>query len=247
MLAEQRARAIVQQLSQHQTVSVTDLCQMTGASEATIRRDLNALARQGRLVKVHGGATSLEEEEFLAREPDLATKQRYAREKERIARHAAALVGDDDVVFLDTGTTMLHMAEHLKGSSALFVTSSIDLAARLTEHSLHVYVLGGALKVGTVDIVGAEALDALRRYNFTKVFLGTSGISVSQGFTTPDPEAAALKFLAASRAQTVYMLADSSKFGRVTAATILPLEAAQIITDRLPDRKYLDCTDVITV
>ena len=65
--------------------------------------------------------------------------------------------------------------------------------------------------------------------------------------STPDPEAAALKSLAAARAQSVYMLADSSKFGRVTAATILPLEAAQIITDKLPDRKYLDSTDIIAV
>ena len=78
MLAEQRARAILQQLAQHQTVTVTELCQTTGASEATIRRDLNALADQGRLVKIHGGATTLEEEEFRAWEPDLATKLRYA-------------------------------------------------------------------------------------------------------------------------------------------------------------------------
>ena len=247
MLAEQRARAILQQVTQRQTVSVMDLCQITGASEATIRRDLNTLARQGRLVKIHGGATSLEEEEFLAREPDLATKQRYTREKERIARYAAGLVGDDDVVFLDTGTTALHMAEYLKDSKALFVTSSIDFAGRLSAHERHVYVLGGTLKPGTVDIVGAEALDALRRYNFTKVFLGVSGISISQGFTTPDPEAAALKLIAASRAQSVYVLADSSKFGRVTAATILPLERARIITDRMPDRKYLDSTSVIAV
>ena len=77
--------------------------------------------------------------------------------------------------------------------------------------------------------------------------LGTSGISVSQGFTTPDPEAAALKALAASKGQAVYMLADASKFGRVTAATILPLEAARIVTDQLPDRKYLDCTEIIEV
>ena len=247
MLAEQRARIILEQLSQHQTVSVTDLCQTTGASEATIRRDLNALARQGRLVKIHGGATSLEEEEFLAREPDLATKQRYAREKECIARYAASLVGDDDVVYLDTGTTSLHMANHLKDSKALFVTSSIDFAGMLSAHERRVYILGGALKPGTVDIVGAEALAAIRHYNFTKVFLGTSGVSLSQGFTTPDPEAAALKALAASRSHSVYMLADSSKFGRVTAATSLPLNEAQIITDRLPDRKYLDSTDIIAV
>ena len=247
MLAEQRARAILEQIAQHQTVSVTDLCQATGASEATIRRDLNALARQGRLVKIHGGATSLEEEEFLAREPDLATKQRYAREKERIARYAAGLVSDDDVVFLDTGTTVLHMADHLKDSKALFITSSIDLAGMLSAHERRVYILGGALKPGTVDIVGAEALETLRRYNFTKVFLGASGVSVSQGFTTPDPEAAALKSLAASRAQTAYMLVDSSKFGRVTAASILPLGRAGIITDRVPDEKYLDCTEIVEV
>lgn len=247
MLAEQRARAILQQVSQCRTVRVTELCQVTGASEATIRRDLNSLARQGRLVKIHGGATSLEEEEFLAREPDLATKQRYTREKERIARYAASLVGDDDVVFLDTGTTVLHMANHLKDSKALFITSSIDFAGMLSAYERNVHVLGGILKPGTVDVVGSEALNALRQYNFTKAFLGTCGVSTNQGFTTPDSETAALKVLAASRAQSVYILADSSKFGRVAAATILPLDRARIITDQMPDRKYLDSTDVIAV
>lgn len=247
MLAEQRARTILQQVSQHQTVSVADLCALTGASEATIRRDLNALARIGKLNKVHGGATSLEAEEFLAQEPDADTKRLYAREKEKIARYAAGLVGEDDVVYLDTGTTTLHMAEHLKGSKALFVTSSVEFACRLTGHSLKVYVLGGMLKPGTVDIVGAEALAELGRFNFSKVFLGTSGVSVSQGFTTPDPEAAALKRIAASRAQSVYMLADSTKFGRVTAATIFPLEEAVIITERLTDPRYREVTEVRVV
>lgn len=247
MLANQRARVILQQLSQHRTVSVPDLCQITGASQATIRRDLIALAQQGQLIKVHGGATTLEEEEFLAQEPDLATKQRYTREKRRIARYAASLVGEDDVVYLDTGSTMLHLANCLKDSKAMFVTSNIELAKRLSAYGHHVYVLGGVLKPGTVDIVGADAQEALRRYNFTKAFLGTSGVSISQSFTTPDPEAAALKNLAASRTHTVYMLADSSKFGRVCATTILPLGEAQIITDFLLDRRYLDCTEVIVV
>lgn len=244
MLAEQRARTILQLVSQRQTVSVADLCELTGASEATIRRDLNALDRLGKLNKIHGGATSLEAEEFLAREPDADTKRRYAREKARIARYAAGLVGTDDVVYLDTGTTVVLMAEHLKGSKALFVTSSVEFACRLTEHSLNVYVLGGMLKPGTVDVVGAEALSALRQFNFTKAFLGSSGVSISQGFTTPDPEAAALKRIAAARAQSVYMLADSTKFGRVTAATIFPLEEAQIVTDHVPDVRYREHTEI---
>ena len=245
MLAEQRARTILQQLSQRQTISVTELCQVTGASEATIRRDLNALAGQGRLVKVHGGATTLEE--FMASESDLATKQRYAREKERIARYTAALVEDSDVVYLDSGTTVLHMANHLKDSNALFVTSSIDLAGMLSAHKRRVYVLGGVLKPGTMEITGTEAMHSLYRYNFTKAFLGAGGVSLSQGFTTPDPEAAALKTLAASRTKSVFFLTDSSKFGRVTASAILPLDAAQIITDKPPDSRYLDRTAVITV
>ena len=108
-------------------------------------------------------------------------------------------------------------------------------------------LLGGMLKPGTVDIVGAEALNTLRRYNFTKAFLGTGGISLNQGFTSPDPESADLKALAASRAQSVYMLADSSKFGKVTAATILPLEAAQIITDKVPAPQYMENADIIAI
>lgn len=247
MLAVQRATVILRQLSLHQTVRLTDLCQITGASEATIRRDLKALEQQRQLVRVHGGAASLDGEVYLEREPDLAAMLRYANEKKRIARYAASLVAENDVVYLDTGTTVLHLADYLKKSKALFVTGSIELAGKLSAYKCRVYVLGGLLTPGTTDVVGAEAQEILRRYNFTKAFLGASGINISQGFTTSDPEAAALKGLAASQAHTVYMLIDSSKFGLVTAATILPLEAAQIITDSLPDRKYLDYTEVIAV
>lgn len=247
MLAEQRIRAILQLLSQHQTVSVTALCQTTGASEATIRRDLNALANQGRLVKIHGGATTLEEEEFLVRETELAMKQRYAREKERIARYAATLVTDDDVVYLDSSTTVLHMANHLKDSDALFITSSIDCAGMLSAHKRRVYVLGGLLKPGTVEIVGGEALNILGGYHFTKTFLGVGGISLTQGLTAPDPASAVLKVRAAAQSQSVYILADSSKFGNVTTASVLPLKAAQIITDKMPDQAYLDNADITVI
>lgn len=247
MLAEQRVRAILQQLSQHQTVSVTELCQTTGASEATIRRDLNSLANQGRLVKIHGGATTLEEEEFLVRETELAMKQRYAREKERIARYAATLVTDDDVVYLDSSTTVLHMANHLKDSKALFITSSIDCAGMLSAHERRIYVLGGQLKPGTVEIVGAEALRGLDSYNFTKTFLGVGGISLTRGLTAPDPASAALKIAAASRSQSVYILADSSKFGCVSAAAVLPLRAAQVITDKMPPQEYLENAEITVI
>ena len=247
MLAEKRMEVILAELAAQRAVSVTHLCQVTGASEATIRRDLNTLARQRRLTKVHGGAVIIEEE-FRVAEPDMEIKRRlYTQEKERIARHAAALIDGDDVVFLDAGSTVLGMAEHLAGTQALFVTNNIECAFRLMERGLRTYVLGGPLKPGTMSVAGAETMESLRRYNFTKAFIGVTGITIAQGFTTPDPEAAAMKALAASRAQSVYVLADSSKFGKVTAALVFPLETACIITDSLPDQRYLDCTEVSVV
>lgn len=244
MLAEQRFEIILQELNEHRAAGVPRLCELTGASEATIRRDLNALARQGKLNKVHGGAVA-SGGEFLGEEPDVDTKERlHQPEKERIARYAAELITDDDVVYLDAGTTTVRMVEHLRQSKAIFVTNGVACALRLLELGLRGYVLGGTLKPGTGAVVGADALNALERYNFTKAFLGINGITVRQGFTTPDPEEAAVKRKAAQRAYLTYILADSSKFETVTAASVLPLEKASIITNRLPDRTYLEHTVV---
>ena len=89
MLAEQRAERILKELAQRRAVTVTDLCQVTGASEATIRRDLTALSRQGKLSKVHGGAV-LPGGEFHGEELDMETKRRlHTEEKDRAARYAA--------------------------------------------------------------------------------------------------------------------------------------------------------------
>ena len=242
MLAEQRFEVILAELSGSRAASVTRLCQLTGASEATIRRDLTVLSRQGRLNKVHGGAV-LAGGTFQGEEPDVTIKTLLRREeKDRIARYAAGLISNDDVVYLDAGTTTVRMVEHLKGSGATFVTNGIACAQRLMELGLRGYVLGGFLKPGTWAVVGTGALEELGGYNFTKAFLGINGITVRQGFTTPDPEEAAIKRRAAEQAYLTFVLADSSKFELVSAVTVLPLEKATIITERLPDPGYLEHT-----
>ena len=242
MLAEQRFEAILQELADNRAASVTRLCELTGASEATIRRDLTALARQGRLNKVHGGAV-LASGTFQGEEPDVSTKTLLHRdEKDRIAHYAAGLINDDDVVYLDAGTTTVRMVEYLKGSGATFITTGIACAQRLMELDLRGYVLGGFLKPGTWAVVGTGALEELGKYNFTKAFLGINGITVRQGFTTPDPEEAAIKAKAAEQSYLTFVVADSSKFELVSAVTVLPLEKATIITEHLPDPSYLEHT-----
>lgn len=244
MLAEQRMEAILAELDKEQAVSVAQLCQATGASGATIRRDLNELARRGKLNKVYGGAMSIREE-FRGEEPDMEVKRElHTQEKLRIARYAASLIQDGDVVFLDAGSTVMHMVDHIQAVRATFVTNSVECIQRLPLRGLRTYVLGGVLKPGTLAVIGGEAMEALRNYNFTKAFLGINGIALSQGFTTPDPEEAMVKGLAAARARETWVLADSSKFGTITAAAVLPLERARIITDRLDDHRYLEYTEI---
>ena len=242
MLAEQRFETILQELTNSRAASVTRLCELTGASEATIRRDLTILARQGRLNKVHGGAV-LTSSTFQGEEPDVTTKSLLRRdEKDLIAHYAAELINNDDVVYLDAGTTTVRMLEYLKGSRATFVTNGIACAQRLMELGLRGYVLGGYLKPGTWAVVGTGALEELGKYNFTKAFLGINGITIRQGFPPPDPEEAAIKTKAAEQSYLTFVLADSSKFELVSTVTVLPLEKATIITEHLPDPSYLEHT-----
>lgn len=244
LLAEQRMDRILEELKQKDAVSVSYLCQKTGASEATIRRDLTELAQRGKLTKVHGGAIPVRETFHGEEETMDVKRQLHTPEKRRIAQCAARMIQNEDVVYLDAGSTVMLMTEFLEGSGATFVTNSIECLARLSRLRLRTYALGGMLKPGTMAIIGAEALESLQKYNFTKAFLGTNGITLGQGFTTPDPEEAMVKARAAGHARETWVLADSSKFDIVTAAAVFPLERAGILTDRLPDPRYLDHTVV---
>lgn len=168
-----------------------------------------------------------------------AKEQLNLDQKDMIARYAAAQVQPDDVIFLDAGSTTLRMLEYLEPSDGLLiVTNGILHAQRLVNKGFKACILGGMLKTGTESIVGSGAVQALRHYNFTKAFIGINGITVSQGCTTPDVEEAELKATALRQAYIKYVLADSSKFGRVSAVTVAPIDQACIVTDRLPDKSY---------
>lgn len=223
MLAEERLRTILEILEVRKAVSVAQLMPADGSfRKPTIRRDLNELSRQGKINKVHGGAM-LPEGEFESQEQDVHTKEGIqVEQKERIARYAAKQVCDDDFVFIDAGTTTLKMVDFLNGSKATFVTTGIECARRLAEKGLRVYVPGGLLKPSTQALVGASALELMSRYNFTKAFVGTNGISVRQGFTTPDTEEASVKSLAIERSYQSFILADSASL-QSCCGDLLPL------------------------
>lgn len=235
MLTQERRKRILDLIAEQGSATVAQLSEIFDSSESTIRRDLVALSKLGRLNKVHGGATVLQQE-FLKNEDNIEVKSlKNVDEKNQIAQYAASQINDDDFVFIDAGSTTYLMAVCIENSKATFVTNGIAHARELARKGCRVFVIGGELKESTEAIIGLVAASNLQKYNFSKAFIGVNGISEKQGFTTPDTDEAMLKAVAIERSFVSYVIADSSKFGKVSAVTFAPLDAACIVCDKCPD------------
>lgn len=247
MLGADRKAVIVKIVNERQSVTIQELVEFLDTSASTIRRDLNELAAEGKLVKVFGGAHSLEEPAGLVVHDDYfahrLTQNRAAKQK--IGRVAANLVDDNDLVYIDAGTSTYLMIEYLYGSRATFVTNGIKQAQALAGAQLKTYLLGGHLKIDTEAIVGGEAIRSLDRYNFTKGFFGANGITVAGGLMTPESSEASVKEKALAQCAVAYVLCDKSKFNNKSMVTFAPIDAAIIITDQLPNRTISEKTEVI--
>ena len=246
MLTEKRYELILQLLEEKKSVTVPEIKEVLGVSESTIRRDLTALDRAGRLNKVFGGAVAADAA-FTASEPSVAQKMEVQQEeKRRIARYAAGLIENDDFVYLDAGTTTGCMIDYLSAHGAVFVTNAVSHAKRLAASGFRVIFIGGELKGTTEAVVGSQAILSIQSFHFTKGFFGTNGISKRYGFTTPDTNEALVKQTALRQSEKRYVLADSLKFGSVSSVTFADFESAKIITETNAPEGFSSCTNIVT-
>lgn len=218
--------------------------ELLGASESTIRRDLNTLDSRGEIIKVHGGAMAVSEE-YKMRDDDVADRRAAsAEEKRAIAKYAASLIKRDDFVYIDAGTTTECIIDFITEKNAIYVTNAAAHARGLARGGFEVYLTGGRLKSATEALVGAEAIGSIAKYNFTVGFFGTNGVHKKSGFTTPDREEAGIKQAAFSNCKKRFVLADSSKFGSVSPVQFAEFDRAVIITDKIPD-SYSECKNIV--
>lgn len=235
-------------VEEQKSISVQELMSSIDASESTIRRDIAALDKEGLLVKVHGGAVAKEYSGY--RMVDDAVEERAGRNREEkllIARYAASLIEDRDMIYIDAGTTTELMIDYIEARDVRFVTNAIGHARLLSKKGYKVYLLGGEFKAITEAIVGEEALFGLDKYNFTKGFFGTNGIDRSCGFTTPDVKEAALKKKAMQSTKENYILGDSTKFSKISAVTFAAFDKAVVITDSILDNNYKNAKNIVEV
>jgi DeoR/GlpR family transcriptional regulator of sugar metabolism len=222
MLTSERKRRILDLLRHDGRVVAKDLALELGLSEDTIRRDLREMAAEGLLARVHGGALPLAPDL-----PDFFTRRQVAlAEKEHLAIRAANLIGPNMLVFIDGGTTNEALVRHLPRNSGLTVaTHSPTIAAALEDRAdIEVWLIGGRLYRHSMVAVGSSTAMGIRRLRPDIAFLGVTAVHPSHGFTTGDPEEAAIKTLIAEQSRQVWILVTAAKLDAVSPCVILPLE-----------------------
>ncbi len=230
---ELRQQAIVERLTALQTVSVDDLCEAFGVSEATIHRDLSDLDAQRRLHRVFGGARTIDN--YVAEPPVLDRLDELRKEKTRIAQAAAELVVDGDVIFLSSGTTTLHMVPFLSSVSNLTViTNSLPVINRATalEPKVNLIAIGGVYRETEQSFLGKMAIRELHALRANKLFIGVRAIHPVHGLMNDNLNETEVDMEIIRMAESVIILADHTKFGLLAPVSLADFSQVEaVITD----------------
>lgn len=240
----ERQNQIQQILARNQRISVTEVCETFDVSEATARRDLESLAEQGKLQRVHGGAIALDESPPEA--PILQRQGEQTEEKRRIGQAAAALVQDGETVFLGSGSTVLETARTLRVRRGLTViTNSLPVVNALAGlENIQVICLGGMLRDSELSFIGHITEQALGEVRADKVIIGTRAISLEHGLTHEYLPETLTDRAILKAGQEIIVAADHTKLGRAAAVLLAPLEGIHaIVTDEQTPREFVEACE----
>ncbi|MFS1664277.1 DeoR/GlpR family DNA-binding transcription regulator [Streptococcus sp. zg-JUN1979] len=229
MLKSKRKQLIMASLERDDYVTLDFLTTQTETSESTIRRDLDELEAQGLLTRVHGGA---ERRHYLREELSNQQKSvKNAHDKALIAKRAAQLIEEHDVVFIDSGTTTEFLIDQIMPKDITVVTNSIHHAARLVDKGVKTIIIGGMVKIATDASIGQMAIEQISRLNLDKAFIGMNGVD-DAFLTTPDLDEAAIKRTIMANSQQTFILADASKLGQKAFIKVDTIDKASLITSK---------------
>ena len=232
MLALQRRRKIFDLLQEEGSARVSALSKMFKVSEPTVRQDLEKLEEEGHIIREHGGA-------FLKSVPQQVKSLSLQHlenmdKKVRIGRKAAEFISDDDSLILDSGSTITEIAKNLGSKKNLkVITNALNIALLLgTEMSCEIMVTGGEFKAPTLSLTGESAAKLFERIHVGKCFLAAGGISLDAGLTYPGFNDLYVKKAMIEAASEVYLVADSTKIGKASFASLGPIELVKyFVTD----------------
>ncbi len=241
MLPEQRRRKILELLQEEGSAKVAYLKELFSVTEPTIRQDLGKLEEEGYLVRSHGGAF-LKTIPNQVRNLDLQHRQNMGK-KAKIGKKAAEFITDGDSIILDAGTTTTEIANHLENVQNLnVVTSAINIALIIgSRYNAHVMMTGGEFKAPTLSVTGDKAAKFFDNTIFAaKLFLAATGISKEGRITHPGLSDIPVKKAMIGAAQDVYLVADSTKMGKIAFASLGEIDLVNhLVTDPDIDQQYV--------
>ncbi len=232
LIPAQRRERIQEYLATHKIVRMDDLYALLDTSEATVRRDLEWMEQQGIVERTHGGAIL---NQRLTLEPMyLQRAQRHPEEKRLIGELAASLIEDNDVIFINSGTTTTQVIRHIRSNAGITIFSN-NVIAMLEggEAGINRHLIGGEFQAHSNSVVGRFAMDNLRQVYANKTILGVDGVSFLHGCTVPVmAEAEVVKLMIERTQGKVFIVADSSKWGVVSNFQVASIdEIDKLITD----------------
>jgi DeoR/GlpR family transcriptional regulator of sugar metabolism len=232
LLKAERHIWIRRQVDGQGSVTVAEVSDRLGVSEATIRRDLEEMQERGWIYRTHGGAVRVDR---ALREPPINQRlKEQADEKQRIGRQAARLIQDGETIFLGSSTTVLEIAHNIPEYLRLkVITNSIPIINELAARpNIELIVIGGVLRSTELSLVGHFADQMVQEFRADKVFMGIRAINLTSGFTNDDLQESILDRKIMTIAPKVIIVADHTKFGRVSTVLVGPVTAVDtIVTD----------------
>ncbi len=236
MLALERQREILALLGGQGSVRVNELAQRFDVAEETIRRDLDKLEAEGRLVRDHGGAVAALEAETPLWQREFV----HAAEKEAIAREASHLVESGDTLILDASSTSWFLARRLPDLPLTVITNALQIVQVLADRSsCKVICPGGTLVAASLSFVGSETQAFLRRYHARRLFVSCRGLDVQRGACDLSEEQSMVRRVMMEISDERHLLVDGSKLGVRALSVIAPLGAfTSVITDNRSDPAF---------
>lgn len=232
MIKKERHERVLDMLRINGIITVKEMMKELHISDMTARRDLDALAAEGLLIRIHGGAQRTYTEEAPHEKTHVEKKILQTREKKRIARRANKLIKDGETIFIGPGTTLEHLAVELKTRNIRVITNSLPVFLILNKsHTVDLLLIGGEYREVTGAFVGLMATTNLKTLRFSKAFISANAVSDNSIATYSDVEGE-IQQLALDNAVEKLLLVDSSKFNRYDFFNFYSLDRIDtIITD----------------
>lgn len=236
-----RINRIKKILQEQNTISIDKLCEIFGVSKNTIRRDITELEQQDLIKKIYGGI--MLKQNIGEPEPFASREIKHSEEKKVVATIAAKFVENDDVIFIDSGTTTMHLIPFLtKVKNLTIVTTSLYIINAAANYpQMNIICTGGSFYHPSKAFIGSSVLRCVDNYNISKIFLASAGVSLENGVTNSSlSESETKKFMIKKKAPKL-LLIDSSKLDTSSLTTYAYLdEFDKVIINKKPPQKYID-------